>query len=65
MVFDYSHNIDQFWPTFTAAFSTPAAPPQSVPGLLDDVRRQHAAHKASGQPDPPVILYSGTPGTGL
>ncbi len=65
MVFDYSHNIDQFWPTFTAAFSAPAAPPQSVPGLLDDVRRQHAARKASGQPDPPVILYSGTPGTGL
>ena len=26
MVFDYSHNIDQFWPTFTAAFSTPATP---------------------------------------
>ena len=65
MVFDYSHNIDQFWPTFTAAFSAPAVPPQTVPGLLDDVRRQHAAHKASGQPDPPVILYSGTPGTGL
>ncbi len=65
MVFDYSHNIDQFWPTFTAAFSTPATPPQAVPGLLDDVRRQHAAHKASGQPAPPVILYSGTPGTGL
>jgi len=65
MVFDYSHNIDQFWPTFTAAFSTPATSPQAVPGLLDDVRRQHAAHKASGQPDPPVILYSGTPGTGL
>ena len=65
MVFDYSHNIDQFWPTFTAAFSAPTAPPQSVPGLLDDVRRQHAAHKASGPPDPPVILYSGTPGTGL
>jgi len=65
MVFDYSHNIDQFWPTFTAAFSTPAPPPQAVPGLLDDVRRRHAARKASGQPDPPVILYSGTPGTGL
>jgi len=65
MVFDYSHNIDQFWPTFTAAFSTPATPPQAVPGLLDDVRRRHAARKASGQPDPPVILYSGTPGTGL
>ena len=65
MVFDYSHNIDQFWPTFTAAFSVPAAPPQSVPGLLDDVRRQRAARKATGQPDPPVILSSGTPGTGL
>lgn len=65
MVFDYSHNIDQFWPTFSAAFSTPAVPPQAVPGLLDDVRRQHAAHKASGQPDPPVILSGGTPGTGL
>ena len=65
MVFDYSHNIDQFWPTFAAAFATPATPPQAVPGLLDDVRKQHAAHKASGQPDPPVILYGGTPGTGL
>ena len=65
MVFDYSHNIDQFWPTFAAAFATPATPPQAVPGLLDDIRRQHAAHKASGLPDPPVVLYSGTPGTGL
>ncbi len=65
MVFDLSHNIDQFWPTFSVAFSTPAAPPQAVPGLLDDVRKQRAARKASGQPDPPVILYGGTPGTGL
>jgi uncharacterized lipoprotein YddW (UPF0748 family) len=65
MVFDYSHNIDQFWPTFAAAFATPAMPPQAMPGLLDDVRKQHAAHKASGQPDPPVILSGGTPGTGL
>jgi len=65
MVFDYSHNIDQFWPTFQAAFAAPAAPPQAVPGLLADLRRQHAARKAAGTPDPPVILQGGTPGTGL
>jgi uncharacterized lipoprotein YddW (UPF0748 family) len=65
MVFDLSHNIDQFWTTFQTAFSTPAAPPQSVPGLLDDLRRQHAAVKAAGTPQPPVILYNGTSGTGL
>ena len=65
MVFDLSHNVDQFWPTFKAAFATPTLPPQAVPGLLDDVRKQHAARKAAGTPDPPVILYGGTPGTGL
>ncbi len=65
MVFDYSHNIEQFWPTFTAAFAVPATPPQAVPGLLEDLRRQHAAQKAAGTPVPPVILQSGTPGTGL
>ncbi len=65
MVFDLSHNIDQFWPVFQSAFATPAAAPQAVPGLLDDVRRQRAAQKASGVPLPPVILYGGTPGTGL
>ena len=65
MVFDLSHNVDQFWPTFRAAFATPAQPPQAVPGLLAEVRRQRAARKAAGTPDPPVILYGGTPGTGL
>jgi len=65
MVFDLSHNIDQFWTTFQTAFATPAAAPQSVPGLLDDLRRQHAAAKAAGTPQPPVILYNGTSGTGL
>ncbi len=65
MVFDLSHNIDQFWTTFQTAFAAPAASPQSVPGLLDDLRRQHAAAKAAGTPQPPVILYNGTAGTGL
>lgn len=65
MVFDLSHNIDQFWPVFQSAFASPAPAPHSVPGLLDDVRRQHAARKAAGTLDPPVIILSGTPGTGL
>jgi len=65
MVFDLSHNIDQFWPAFSRAFSTPAVPPHAVPGLLADVRRRHAAQKASGTPQPPVILYNGISGTGL
>ncbi len=66
MVFDLSHNIDQFWTTFQTAFATPAAPPQSVPGLLDDLRRQHAAAKAAGTPQPPVITQNGgISGTGL
>jgi len=65
MVFDLSHNIDQFWTTFQTAFSVPAVAPQAVPGLLDDLRRRHAAKKAAGTPDPPVILYNGTSGTGL
>ena len=65
MVFDLSHNIDQFWTTFQNAFASPAVPPQAVPGLLDDLRRQHAAQKAAGTPAPPVIVYSGTSGTGL
>ncbi len=65
MVFDLSHNIDQFWTTFGTAFATPAVAPQAVPGLLDDLRRRHAARKAAGIPDPPVILYNGTSGTGL
>ena len=65
MVFDLSHNIDQFWTTFQTAFSVPAVAPQAIPGLLDDLRRRHAARKAAGTPDPPVILYNGTSGTGL
>jgi len=36
-----------------------------VPGLLAQLRQQHAAHKASGAVDPPVIINNGVPGTGL
>ncbi len=65
MVFDLSHNIDQFWPTFQTAFAAPATAPHAVPGLLEELRRRRAAQKAAGTPQPPVILYNGTSGTGL
>ncbi|BDI32558.1 hypothetical protein CCAX7_46090 [Capsulimonas corticalis] len=65
MVFDLSHNIDQFWPVFKQAFALPALPPHTSPGLLDSVRAQHEAHKTSGLPDPPVIVFGGASGTGL
>ncbi len=65
MVFDLSHNIEQFWPVFAEAFREPAQPPHAVPGLLAQVRAEHAAQKAAGTPVPPVIIYGGVPGTGF
>lgn len=65
MVFDYSHNIDQFWPLFTEAFQKPAVAPHAVPGLVNELRQQHAADRASGKPQPAVILYRGASGTGF
>jgi uncharacterized lipoprotein YddW (UPF0748 family) len=64
MVFDLSHDIDQFWPTFAKAFSQPRVPPHAVRGLIDDVRRRRAAVRASGKADPPVIILSGAAGIG-
>jgi hypothetical protein len=65
MVFDLSHNIDQFWAIFQEAFKVPAAAPHSVPGLLDEVRKEKARRRAAGEKDPPVIIQNGVPGTGF
>lgn len=70
MVFDLSHfdeskRAAEFWSVFAEAFRTPAAAPHAVPGLLAQVRREQAARRAAGIPDPPVLIYSGIPGTGL
>jgi len=65
MVFDFSHNIDQFWPVFTQAFSTPAVPPHAVPGLIDELRSKHEAQRTLNAPQPPVVIYRGTSGTGF
>ncbi|HEX5323848.1 MAG TPA: alpha amylase family protein, partial [Capsulimonadaceae bacterium] len=66
MVFDLSQiNQYNFWPVFAQAFAQPAQPPQSVPGLLDQVRRQHDQDKKSGIQPPPISVYGGVENTGL
>lgn len=64
MVFDLSHDIDQYWDTFERAFAIPRPAPHSVRGLITDVRRKRAAYRAAGKADPPVIIIAGGAGTG-
>jgi hypothetical protein len=65
MVFDLSHNIEPMWAVFADAFRAPAVAPHAAPGVLDEVRKERAARKAAGTPEPPVILYRGVSGTGF
>ena len=65
MCFDLSHDIEPLWPIFQEAFKVSAPAPHNVPGLLDELRRRRTEQKAAGKPEPPVILYRGTSGTGF
>jgi uncharacterized lipoprotein YddW (UPF0748 family) len=65
MVFDLSHNIEDFWPTFAQAFKRPARAPYQVPGLLDKVRAQRADFDKRGFKEPPFPIFEGAPGTGF
>lgn len=65
MVFDLSHGIEPFWSVFADAFKNPATAPHAAPGALIELRAQHAAKKASGAQEPPVVLYRGKAGTGF
>ncbi|MFN8139122.1 MAG: family 10 glycosylhydrolase [Fimbriimonadales bacterium] len=65
MVFDLSHDMDKFWSVFMNAFKTPASAPHSKKGLLDRARRDRAERDKKGIVDPPVIIHSGIPGTGM
>jgi uncharacterized lipoprotein YddW (UPF0748 family) len=66
MLFDLSMiNSYNFWPVITQAFAAPAVAPHDTPGLLDDIRSQHAEQKLMGTPQPPVVNYGGVSGTGL
>jgi len=65
MVFDLSHNIQEFWPVFERAFRQRAVAPHAVPGLLNTVREKRKALDASGAIEPPVIIREGAAGTGM
>lgn len=65
MVFDLSAFDDTIWNLFGEMFKEHAIAPHAVPGLMAQVRQQRIARKASGIPDPPVIIHNGIPGTGL
>ena len=65
MCFDLSHDIEPLWPIFAEAFKNAQPAPHTVPGLLGELRRRRAEQKATGKPEPPVILYRGTSGTGF
>ncbi len=65
MVFDLSHNFEDFKATFTQAFKRPARAPYQVPGLLNQVRAQRADFDKRGFKEPPFPFFEGAPGTGF
>lgn len=65
MCFDLSHNIEPLWPLFTEAFKEPRPAPHSLPELRTELARRRTEKKSMGKPEPPVILYRGTSGTGF
>ncbi|MBS1704695.1 MAG: family 10 glycosylhydrolase [Armatimonadetes bacterium] len=65
MVFDLSHDIQDFWDIFARAFKFPAKAPHMVPGLLAEVRTKRALRDQQGVQDPPLVIREGAAGTGL
>ena len=68
MVFDMSQIVQyDWWDAIAEAFGPGPVPtaPNTVPGLLDTVRAQHAADIAAGKPQPPMPAYQGLQDVGL
>lgn len=65
MVFDVSHDIEEFWDVFAMAFHEKRDAPHSVSGLLNSVRNQRKQLDLLGKPEPPVIIREGAAGTGM
>jgi len=65
MVFDLSHKFETFYSVFDQAFRQSTKAPNTVPGLLQDVRRRRMFVDKMGVKDPPVSIYEGAAGTGF
>lgn len=68
MIFDMSQIVQyDWWDAIADAFGPGPVPvaPNTVPGLLDTVRAQHAADIAAGKPQPPIPAYQGLQDIGL
>ncbi len=65
MVFDLSHDFDQFAPILAEAFQKPATAPHQIAGLREEIRAEKERQKAAGIAPPPVIIYRGKSGTGF
>lgn len=64
MIFDLSHGIEEFLPTFKQAFTVPAKAPQTRPDILQMARKRRAMLDKMGKLPPPVIISAGSAGTG-
>lgn len=66
MVFDLSHNIDQYWDVFARAFSSDLKKaPHQVPGLIQTVRNTRLVWEKNGWKEPPFPFFHGAPGAGF
>ena len=66
MVFDLSHDIDQYWEVFERAFlPDPRLAPHQKPGLIDLVRRTRLVWESNGWKEPPFPFFPGAPGAGF
>jgi hypothetical protein len=66
MVFDLSHDIDQYWEVFEKAFlPEPKRAPHERPSLIDLVRRTRVIWEQNGWKEPPFPFFPGAPGAGF
>lgn len=65
MVFDLSHNIDDYWPVFKRAFAHKLDAPHSHPEYLKTSRNTRKLLDDSGLKDRPFPILEGAPGTGF
>lgn len=64
MVFDLSHDVEPMWPVFARAFAQRREPPTAHMALLAEVKKRRAALDRMGAKEPPIVIATGTAGTG-